>query len=216
MKIKNQSSLFHSAKYFILFAFLFFSKFSLSQTPGCSIQSLFYFPGYDDLGSIKHMHNVIPGIRGEINFFPKGFHGIGIDYFFPMSDSSMITVSDGFGGTKGVVGVKKRSTLDIMARFGYKIPQSFNDFLTLHIGFGSGFTEVFEQTVYPTSGVVGFPETKAPGFSLELLGGGIYELKYFFVFAQFSYIYTISELSHQNRRDGFVFGIYLPFKRNAD
>lgn len=201
----------------LFFFFLLGLQFSNAQSTGVSVQSLFYKPGFEGgnrNSSFSHIRSIMPGIRGEINFFPKGFHGIGVDYFFPTRDSSVLDVYSAATGPIFKRCLLERSTLDILARFGYKIPQSMNEFLTLHLGFGAGYTQVTEKIITPFPNMEYVKQSRAPGFSLELLAGAIYEFQYVDVFAQFSYMYTISELASQIHRNGFVFGVYVPLKRD--
>ena len=176
------------------------------------------------------------GIRLEGNYilpgygFPvSGYNGIGVTWIAPSSDSAFYYAerSTGFGGPVSILGTEKTSILSIGIRFGYELPQDFNDFLLLHYGFGFGFTSFKSRYVLPEQSATfnytmddfkseTFEPRKARDFGIEFIVGAVYELEYVSIFGQYSLLLPVIGFNSNTSvglRHGPSIGVFYPFDR---
>jgi hypothetical protein len=155
---------------------------------------------------VKTYASPTPGFRVELNYilpgyaFPvSGYNGIGLTYIAPSTDSTYYYArsASGFGGQTGILGTKKTSILSIGLRFGYEIPQEFNDFLLLHAGLGFSYCRFTSQNILPEQSATfnhtaadfdpeTFEKVSDGGMGIEVFVGGVYEFEKFSVLGQYS------------------------------
>jgi hypothetical protein len=226
----------------ILMCFVFSNKIN-AQAFGMSASLAGFFPKYQDVTTnpyygnsrvLGHTGAFSPGIRLEANYilpgfnFPVGgYNGLDFTYFFPVVDSTYYTAFMKNGSQVGVIGTSKTTSYQISLRCGYEIPQTFNDFLLLHFGWGMGFmhsksvpvipdrttTFPYDQSDFEAST---FTPTKQGEISIEILAGGIYEFERFSVMAQYSVIFGLGEeglTPNSHYRHGLTVGIFYPLKK---
>jgi hypothetical protein len=185
---------------------------------------------------LGHMSSFSPGVRVEANFlFPghtipsSGFNGLGFSYFFPHSDSAFFNGRLKNGYSVDVLGKQITTSYMISFRFGYEIPQSFNDFLMINFGWGFGFQHAKAHFALPEkSPTFNYdesdfdPDTFKPGVDagpfFELLVGGTYEFEKFYVVAHYSAMIKFGnsfryEQRYEKYRHGLTAGVYLPIHR---
>jgi hypothetical protein len=184
--------------------------------------------------ALGHMSSFSPGVRVEANFLvpalASGFNGLGFSYFFPHPDSAFFygRLNNNNTGVD-VLGKEVSTSYMISFRFGYQIPQSFNDFLMINVGWGFGFQhtktwyELPEKSATFNYDKSDFdPATFEPGVDarpfFELLLGGTYEFEKFYVAAHYSFMRKFSnsagyEHRYEKYRHGLTAGIYFPLYR---
>ena len=182
---------------------------------------------------IGHMSPFNPGFRLELNYIlpgfnipVSGFNGLGFSYYAPHSDSAVFMAPSANNYyTLDVLGTEKTSMYNIGLRFGYEIPQTFNDFLLIHFGWGMGYNHYKSQYVLPEqSSTFNYtaadfdPETFVPrksgAFEIELLTGVVYELERFSLVGQYSFSLELGGFDGgHGYRHGLTAGIYFPLKR---
>ena len=186
--------------------------------------------------TIKNNMSFAPGIRIEANYILPGFsapvsgyNGIGFSIIAPMVDSLVYTAklrNNSWSNYVDILGTRKISMVNVGLRFGYEIPQTFNDFLLIHVGFGMGFTRVKEQLVLPEqTGTFQYTEAdfeegtfdpvKKGTLNLEILTGVVYEFENFSLIGQYSVnLYpTLSSDGVPKFRHGPSVGVMVPFYR---
>lgn len=186
--------------------------------------------------TIKNNMSFAPGIRIEANYILPGFsapvsgyNGIGFSIIAPMVDSLVYTAklrNSSWSNYIDILGTRKISMVNVGLRFGYEIPQTFNDFLLIHVGFGFGFTRVKEQLVLPEQSSTfqyteadfeegAFDPVKKGTLNLEIIAGMVYEFEKFSFFGQYSVnLYpTLSTDGVPKFRHGPSVGVMLPFYR---
>jgi hypothetical protein len=177
-----------------------------------------------------------PGIRVEANYILPGFsapisgyNGVGFSIIAPMVDSLVYVAqlkNSSWTNSIDILGTRKISMFNIGLRFGYEIPQTFNDFLLIHIGFGFGYSRVKQQLVLPeTSSTFQYTEDdfedgtfdpiKNGTVNLEILGGVVYEFEKFSLIGQYSVnIYPTLDIDNTPKlRHGPTLGVMVPFYR---
>jgi len=171
------------------------------------------------------------GIRIEGNyimhspFFPvSAYNGIGVTFVAPSTDSAVYnTRLVNGGGSFEMVGLQKTSMLNIGLRFGYEIPQQFDDFLIIHAGFGFSFTKFTHTNIFPDLPSSAYQqsdfesETFEPvvsrGASFEIIIGAVYEFEKFSLIGQYSLVKPWSGINEEPFRHGPSVGIFLPLYR---
>lgn len=181
---------------------------------------------------VGHTPAFNPGFRAELNYIlpgfnipVSGFNGLGFSYFAPHSDSAVFlaTMTNNFDRLT-VLGTEKTSMYNIGMRFGYEIPQTFNDFLLIHFGWGMGYNHYKSQYVLPEqSPTFNYttndfdPETfiprKSGSFAMEVLAGAAYEFERFSIVGQYSVSFQLGGLVSHGYRHGATVGIYYPLKK---
>lgn len=215
-----------------------------AQAFGMSGSVVGFFPKFKDVTysssyysstvrTLGHVTAFSPGIRIEGNYilpgfnFPiSGYNGIGFTYFFPLMDSAFYMARTKNGYSVDVLGKSKTTNYNISLRFAYEIPQTFNDFLLLHIGWGMGYMHSKTEYILPDKSPTfnydksdfdetSFIPTKHGGIAVEVLAGGIYELEHFSIIGQYSVMFGFDEgLSTTIRyQHGFTLGIFYPLKK---
>lgn len=96
--------------------------------------------------------------------------------------------------------------LDIGFNFGILIPQHLNDFVSVYLGGGLHYARIYWD--HP-----GIAAHSAPGVTTELLARISYEFEKFYLTGSYSYLFTINELDTISHRNGFRFGITIPYRR---
>jgi hypothetical protein len=194
---------------------LVFSVPILAQELGVSGNLVTVIPKYaNEFGyggssyySVNHKNHVCPGIRLEGNYLLKGFNfpytafnGIGITYLFPIKDSVCMFLRTNRGSEIIKKGFERNSMLNFDFRFGYEIPQTFNDFLTIEVGWGGGIMTSQSKYLLPAK-TTSFnydeadfiPKTFKPYWdftlSAEAFAGIVYELEKYSIIAQYSFQY---------------------------
>lgn len=167
---------------------------------------------------------ILPGF----NFPASGYNGIGLTYIAPVTDSAFYYAesASGLGADIGIVGTRKTSILSIGLRFGYEIPQEFNDFLLLHYGFGFSFTRFTTQNVLPDESSTfpfnasdfkseTFEKVKDGGMGIEIVVGAVYEFESFSLFGQYSVMLPVVafESEQSGLRHGPSVGLFYPLYR---
>ncbi|CAN5157592.1 hypothetical protein BH09BAC5_BH09BAC5_16420 [soil metagenome] len=229
-----------------LVALVCFSIIMNAQSFGISAHGLAFMEKNSDVTignsnsgrTLGHMSPFSPGFRFEGNYILPGFsipvsgyNAIAFTYFLPHSDSAYTEANllNNFYSTVPIFGTIKTNRYLLGLRFAYEIPQSFNDFLMLHIGWGMGYRHTSSTFVLPEKSATfnydqsdfdpaTFVPVKSGGFAIEILFGGIYELEKFSITAQYSVLFGINSDSNQRLaqekfRHGLTVGIYLPLKR---
>jgi hypothetical protein len=226
--------------FFPLFAFFLLSSALCAQSLGVGVYALGFFPKpvdaidqtiYSDPREMGHMPSFSPGIRGELNIMQVGmspakigYLGLGVSYFFPHSDSAYYIAQLKTGHGVKILGTQKTTALDISMRIAYDIPQSFNDFLSLHLGLGIGMlrytttlelpekssTFNYEKSDFEEESFVTYPSGDV---HLEVLAGGMYEFEKFYIVGQYSLIIGMDRQFGRGNRHGITAGIYYPIKR---
>jgi hypothetical protein len=224
-----------------LTAFLFASHALEAQSFGVSAYGLGYMvktpdqtvSNYSSTRTLGHTSPFNPGFRVEMNYILpgfnipiSGFNGLGLSYFAPHTDSAVFLapMANGYY-TPTVIGTEKTSQMNIGLRFGYEIPQTFNDFLLIHFGWGMGFNRYKSQYILPEqSSTFNYtsadfdPETflprKSGSFGMEVLGGVAYEFERSSLIGQYSFAFGLggSEEGH-GYKHGITAGIYFPLKK---
>jgi hypothetical protein len=231
-----------------LFFLFIFCVPAFSQQRGISAHVVALVPDYDNememynsfSGLYVHHKNVVcPGIRLEGNSIRKdGFpvsviKGLGITYIIPFLDSAQyILVNKGGSPFYVYRGQRRSSMVNLSLRFGYEIPQSFNEFLTITLGFGGGALTSRGVYLVPPPTPNGYVYTK-DDFDPKSLGphwdmtanfegftGIIYEFEKYSAIVQYSYSYSFSAaregygLLDAHNRHQFSVGIFYPLKQS--
>lgn len=193
-----------------------------------------YIPYYNTPRTLTQATKFSPGVRIEANYilpgfsFPvTGFNGLGYTYFLPVTDSTVVNAHfKNSGGNISVAGTRKITNSVISIRFGYEIPQTFDDFLLIHFGMGMGYgkwkyTNIlpekttsfnYDQSDFDESD---FEPVKVRSAHLEILFGGVYELEHFSITGQYSVMFPFGggrdKVLHFGH--GLNVGIFIPLKR---
>lgn len=238
-------------KQFILLAGIFLFLFCKlqAQSLGVSASLLGYMPkyrpefssNYNNDRQIGNAATFTPGIRIEANYmlpgynFPvTGYNGFGISYFPASTDSTVFGAYLNNGQLiSNILSVRKVTQTVIALRFGYEIPQTFNDFLLLHFGIAMGYSSVkYTNKVPEKSNSFQYEISDFDASSLEPLKdrnlhvepmfGIAYELEHFSILAQYSVMiplggYQVGSNSNQppvyKFKHGASVGIYVPLKQ---
>jgi hypothetical protein len=171
------------------------------------------------------------GIRIEGNyilhspFFPvSAYNGIGVTFVAPSTDSAVYNAQLKNGGGLELIGLQKSSMLNIGLRFGYEIPQQFDDFLIIHAGFGLSFTKITRTNIFPDDMASSayqqsdfesetFDPVVSRGASFEILVGAVYEFEKFSLLGQYSFVKPWSGINEEPFRHGPSVGIFIPLYR---
>lgn len=174
------------------------------------------------------------GFRVEANYILPGFNipvsgynGLGVTIITPKEDSAFYyaDLANGFGGPVGIIGTRKTSVMSIGLRFGYEIPQEFNDFLLIHYGFGFSFTRFKMQNVLPAQSATfnytasdfdseDFEPVKYGGMGIEIMVGAVYEFESFSLFGQYSVMIPAAFSNDDiGLRHGPTVGFFYPLYR---
>ena len=224
----------------IFFFSIVISPFLDAQTFGVSAYALAFIPNYPEIvvrnsqgdeRVVGHLFPVSPGIRVEGNYILPGFsfpvsafNGLGFSYYFPHEDSAYYRPVLLSGTTLDVLATRKVSSRQFNFRFGYEIPQTFNDFLLLHFGWGMGYMNSTTQNIIPEKSPVfnyelsDFEETsflpvRKGEFSIDILAGAVYEFEHLSVIGQYSVIAGINGASGARFRHGLTVGVFYPLKQ---
>jgi hypothetical protein len=184
-----------------------------AQDTGPGVQMLSYFPSYERT-SVPHTAKQLTGIRFEWSSINKGFYGVHFNYFFPVTDSAEVWMTDNYGSLYVKKGKERKTTFDAGFRFGVGIPQDFNEFLRIYLGGGLAYTRTKVETLSPGGNIYPSRIHFYPGCSTELLAGIAWEFERLYLFAQYSYMYTISELTDMPHRNGVSAGVLIPLIRH--
>lgn len=167
---------------------------------------------------------ILPGFNIPIS----GYNGIGLTYIAPKADSAFYSaeLASGSGSRIGILGTQKTSIMSIGLRFGYEIPQEFNDFLLLHYGFGFSFTRFTRQNVLPEQSSTfqytasdfkseTFEKVKDGGLGIEIMVGAVYEFESFSLFGQYSVMLPMVSFDSEANglRHGPTVGFFYPLYR---
>jgi hypothetical protein len=222
----------------ILAAFVLLSPALSAQALGFSAHAVSYFPKYQDIlvsGSsnrtVGHTGKFVPGISLEANYilpgfnFPvTGYNGIDFTYCFPVTDSAVLLLDRVNGSTLQKLGTNKIQFKHVGLRFGYEIPQTFNDFLLLHVGWGMGMMSAKTTPIIPERSTE-FPfdpsdftaesteSMKRRAATIEILFGGVYELEKISITGQYSFLYSFGVVGSSVYRHSFNVGVFVPLKR---
>lgn len=230
-------------KALITVAASFLCAFGFAQQFGISGQGVVWMqrpqeievnPGTSQERIIKTGLSPAMGFRFEANYILPGFNipvsgynGLGLTYIAPKEDSAFYYAqqASGFGGAIPIVGTRKTSIMSIGLRFGYEIPQEFNDFLLLHYGFGFSFTRFKTQNILPAQSATfnytasdfnseDFEPVKSGGMGIEIIVGALYEFESFSLFGQYSAMLPIAFRSDDiGLRHGPTVGLFYPLYR---
>jgi hypothetical protein len=172
-----------------------------------------------------------PGIRVEGNYivpgftFPiSGFNGLGISYYLPYQDSVVILAPLKRGGYDLFIpGVQSTTAYNLDLRFAYEIPQTFNDFLMLHAGWGFDVALLRYHYVFPDKSTSYTPDDfkegtfdtySSIGFEGEIFVGAVYELEKFSLVGQYIVCPGVNSMTQKFIfRHGLSAGIYYPLKK---
>ncbi len=223
--------------------FLFFFSPALdAQSFGVSAQGvvlvanhreIIYNPGYGNPRTVQHVNNFLTGIRIEGNYILPGFgipvsayNGIGVTLFAPATDSAVFRGQlANNNGTIDVLGTRKFSSKAVSLRFAYEFPQSFNDFLLIHYGWGFHYSFTKSTNILPAQSPTfnyeasdfseeTFEPNKTRGLNIEVMAGCMYELEKFSLSAQYGvYIPLGNFTGTSGLRHGLSAGIYYPLYR---
>jgi hypothetical protein len=165
---------------------------------------------------------ILPGYTAPVS----AYNGIGITFLAPKEDSCVYYARLNNSGGLQIAGTRKTSLLSIGFRCGYEIPQEFNDFLMLHVGWGVSWIrytnryilpEESAQFAYSAGDFEGdtFDKTKSRAIGLELVAGGVYEFEHFSALAQYSFLFptAASDENVVSMRHGISVGIFYPLYR---
>ncbi|MDQ3109732.1 MAG: hypothetical protein M3R17_07535 [Bacteroidota bacterium] len=224
---------------------LLLAVYAGAQSFGVSAYALGFIAKYPDAmdrtnntnRQMGHMSPFSPGIRIEGNYILQGysipvsaFNGIGFSYYFPHTDSAfyIADLANNSYNRVEIAGTAERTCYVISLRFGYEIPQEFNEFLLLHFGWGMGYKRSSSRFILPEKTATfnynqddfkaeDFLPEKSGRVAIEILFGGIYELEHFSVTAQYSAILGLGGAVNNHPQTkymhGITAGIYLPLKR---
>lgn len=197
-----------------------------SQTLGIGIAPGFTIGGkrVNSAGIVQtYPDRFYPGFQLDINYtvpdygfpvsaynnFRFGMYAIGIDTLKEPAN---------FGED---IYIRKSHIRDFALCFGYEIPDD-NDFFMGFLGWGMGVQTTRSKildaynTVDPNASNLDRSDTKSRGIIVELIGGGTYELQYFFLFGRYNLQANllssqsyVRSLSHQ-----FHFGVIIPIIRD--
>lgn len=212
-----------------------------AQQFGLSAQGLAFFqvPRQYEFGTGQDERiirtNSMPsaGFRIECNYILPGYsvpvsayNGVGITYVAPKEDSCVYYARLDNGGGLAIAGTRKTSMLSIGFRCGYEIPQEFNDFLLLHVGWGMSWIRYSNRYILPDQSAdfpfeasdfegTTFDKTNSRAIGLELTAGAVYEFEYFSALAQYSFIFpaAASDENVVSMRHGISVGIFYPLYR---
>ncbi|MCX6312262.1 MAG: hypothetical protein NT084_11590 [Bacteroidetes bacterium] len=210
-----------------------------SQSLGFSAYALGFFPKapvpIDESvyqgRTMGHTSTFSPGVRIEANCMmigtspaKFGYTGLGFSYFLPHSDSAFYQAKLKSGFTVPVVATTKTTCSHISLRFAYDIPQTFNEFISIHIGVGMGFLQYKTQNILPEKSTTfnhdasefdasNFTPVRSGDISMEVLVGALYELEKFSVVGQYSYVLGMDRMYGKGNRHGLTVGIYYPLKK---
>jgi hypothetical protein len=177
---------------------------------------------------VGHTNNLALGVRLEATLIAPnsgagnrcGFAGIGVAYFAPVEDSSVYTASMGYN-QMSLLATTRTSVVTYGVRFGYGIPQEFNEFLTLFVGGGLQLARIRKVNIFPEThpGFTyeqsdfepeAFEPRKEQGAMIEFCAGGFYELEQFYLTAQYSFFYPVGSEMKSIGRHGLNLGICYP------
>lgn len=96
------------------------------------------------------------------------------------------------------------TVIDAGINFGITVPQELNDFMSFQLGGGLHYTWIKREN--PGK------DMAKPGASTELLSNFRYEFERCFVFATYSYMFTINEFDLISHRHGFRLGVQIPLQ----
>lgn len=216
-------------KKFISFLSCLFCIGCLSaQSWGISAQALGVFlnnPYESEV--IGHSNPFSPGIRIEGNYivpgftFPiSGFNGLSFSYYLPYQDSVEVVAPLKNWGILYFPGKESTTAYNLGLRFAYEIPQTFNDFLMIHAGWGFDVALLRSHYVLPDKyNADDFkPGTFKPnnyiGFEGEIFVGVAYELEKFSLVGQYIGWPGVNSMTEMfTFRHGFSAGIYYPLKK---
>ena len=210
---------------------LFFISSLAAQSWGASAYAIgaFLNKPYENY-VIGHSSPFSPGIRIEGNYivpgftFPvSGFNGLSFSYYFPYQDSVEIMAPLKNWGTIFFPGKESTTAYNLGLRFAYEIPQTFNDFLMIHAGWGFDVALLRSHYVFPDKdfnySYDDFdPRTFKPcnyiGFEGELFVGVVYELEKFSLVGQYIGWPGVNSMTQRfTFRHGLSAGIYYPLKQ---
>lgn len=224
-------------RFFFAVLLLFVTLSGYAQQFGASAQALLYFQTPREYNITQTWQNnrvmrtgstPAAGIRIEVNYILPGYtvpvsayNGIGLTYIAPSTDSAVYHARLVNGGFMEIVGTQRTSMLNIGLRCGYEIPQEFNEFLLIHVGWGIQFSSVTVTNILPEQSTTFNYEKsdfesedlelpKYRGAALELLAGGIYEFEKFSVIGQYSVIVRVMS-DRPGLRHGLSVGVFVPF-----
>lgn len=196
------------------------------------------YSGYN--APLHHINHFMPGIRVEGNYLLKGFNfpisgynGIGFTFVAPTKDSASYDLFLKSGGDVNVRrGIQRSSMLNFALQFGYEIPQNFNDFLTIHIGWGGGALSSRTVNLVPEPSLFfqydpsdfdsrSFEPLWDVTANVEVFTGVVYELEKFSLIAQYAFLYGFnrtafysnSGIMQSHLRHQFSFGIFYTLKQ---
>lgn len=166
---------------------------------------------------------ILPGFNIPVS----GYNGVGVTIIAPSTDSAFYYAksASGFGADIPIIGTRKTSILSIGLRFGYEIPQEFNDFLLLHYGFGFSFTRFTTQNILPDQSTSfnytasdfdpkTFEKVKDGGMGIEIMVGAVYEFESFSLFGQYSVMLPLVAFEENiGLRHGPTVGLFYPLYR---
>ncbi len=180
------------------------------------------------------------GIRGDllrtklgIDRFQQAYIGLAFSYF-PGSKADTAVLGIASNNTPDVIfrGTRKQSQVEGILKIGFEIPQRWNEFLTLNIGFGAGmgigkttydlpgydpqnyYLPVFQnQMMTQTNGEV---INKGYGTLTGIFLSGFYELDKFYIFSQVDFIMNSSQFTDELFSVRFNAGIYYAFNREKE
>jgi hypothetical protein len=237
----------------LLFLLLSFSLPCFTQIKGVSGSLVLIIPEYDNWAHdfheinnrfyMHHENRYCTGARVEYNYmrddgdriypFFADYFGAGISYIFPFKDSAsyVLQTTQGYPFEVNKAEVKN-DMLNLGMHFGYKIPQEFNDFLSIFLGAGGGvLTSRATYPLPPPHGTYTYTreEFKPESFhsvrkftaNMEAFVLLNYEFERFSVMGQYSFLYSFTEartndsgLLDSHIRSQVTLGIFYPLKKS--
>lgn len=163
------------------------------------------------------------GGKNQSNGFVFAFSSVARSYFISyvfacsFSNDSIAATVGPANNTHPELGTCHYTVIDAGINFGVTVQQDLNEFFTFQLGGGLFYSRLKRDITYPRSGVIE-PHLSVNGATTELLANARYELSRFFVFATYSYTFTINEFDFITHRNGFRIGVQIPFinKNSSD
>jgi hypothetical protein len=182
--------------------------------------------------TLGHTSSFTPGFRLEGNAMSIGesparigYLGLGVSYFLPHQDSVFYYAKlKSVFNSVPVLSTAKTTCTQLTLHFGYNIPQTANDFLTIHVGVGLGVLFSKTQNLFPEKTSTfnydqsqfeesTFEPVKDVEVSMDFIAGALYELEKFSVIGQYAFIHNVDKMSGERYRHGLLIGIYYPLKK---
>lgn len=171
-----------------------------------------------------------PDVRGK-------YKAIGFESYRRFRDSAVVEVLSERGTHYLKKTVWTHQPIIMTARVGFEIPQKWNEFLMLNIGFGIGMMvernhfvldslqdDEYVSSIWPKStgtirdlpfGKPGATTIYFKNLSAEIFAQAFYEFQYFSVFATYSYKTFVGGTAQTELHQSINIGLYYPLKTKS-